>query len=384
MISRVLIIGGGIGGLSTAIGLRQAGVEALVFEQQSDLRRTRVGGGIHIWTNAMRALQRLGLAERVLELGSPLERTEFVTRKGKFLAAWPLEEIGREYGWPDVGITRADLQRVLVDAQDPSAAHEGAQCIGFSQDESGVTAHFENRPDARGEVLVGSDGLRSIIRAQLLGDEPPRYAGYAQLQAVSDSTRDFLPEGEERIVFGCGKRAVLHHVGGGQLFWAGALYGREGSLARIERKREWLLEEFAGWGDPVETAIEATPEEGIVGFDIYDRPPVGRWGSGRVALVGDAAHPMTTNLSQGGCLALEDAVVLVDCLRDADDLPGALRGFEARRIQRTTPLVKQSYRIARIGGIRNRFGCALRDRMMGLTLGTVALKGHRAFLQGSP
>jgi 2-polyprenyl-6-methoxyphenol hydroxylase-like FAD-dependent oxidoreductase len=381
---RAIIIGGGIGGLSTAVALRRAGIEAIVFEQQADLRRTQVGGGIHMWTNAMRALQQLELAGRVSELGAPIERTAFATRGGKALGSWPLAEIAREHGTSDVGITRGELQQVLVEAQDEAAVHEAVRCVGFTQDESGVTARFADSREERADLLVGADGLRSTIRAQLLGETPPRYAGYAQLQAVADGGPDLLPAGLERIVFGRGQRAVLHHVGGGKLFWAGALYGPEGRFADVGGRKERLLEAFRGWEHPIEAAIEATPEEAIVGFDIYDRPPVDRWGTGRVTLVGDAAHPMTTNLSQGGCQALEDAVVLASSMREHGDVPTALRAFEASRISRTSPLVKQSYRIARMGGIRNPIGCALRDRLMGLTLGTVALKSHRAFLAAAP
>lgn len=384
MTIRAIIIGGGIGGLSTAVALRRAGIEAVVFEQQADLRKTQVGGGIHMWVNAMRALQQLQLADRVSELGAPIERTEFATRRGRSLGSWPLAEIAREHGVSDVGITRGELQQVLVDAQDSAAVHEGVSCVGFTQDESGVVVRFADSREERADLLIGADGLRSTIRAQLLGEKPPRYAGYAQLQALAPGGEALLPAGLERIIFGCGKRVVLHHAGGGKLFWAGALYGPEGSFSTPGGKKERLLEAFRGWEHPIEAAIEATPEETIVGFDIFDRPPVERWGSGRVTLVGDAAHPMTTNLSQGGCQALEDAVVLARCLRENGDVPGALRAFEASRIPRTSPLVKQSYRIARMGGIRNPVGCALRDRLMGLTLGTVALKSHRAFLAGAP
>jgi 2-polyprenyl-6-methoxyphenol hydroxylase-like FAD-dependent oxidoreductase len=141
------------------------------------------------------------------------------------------------------------------------------------------------------------------------------------------------------------------------------------------------LEQFRGWLDPLEAAITATPEDDIRGFDIYDRPPVAAWGEGRVTLLGDAAHPLTTNLSQGGCLAIEDGVVLARCLGDADshDAATALRAYESARIARTTRIVKRSWRIAGLGRWKHPAALALRDRLMSVVLRGPALKDHRRF-----
>jgi 2-polyprenyl-6-methoxyphenol hydroxylase-like FAD-dependent oxidoreductase len=382
--TRAIIVGGGIGGLSAAVALRRAGIEAAVFEQQTELRRTQVGGGIHMWTNAMRALRELGLDQRVRELGAVVERTEYRTSRGALLATWPLDAIGREHGLQDVGITRGELQEVLVEAQDEASVHSGAQCVAFEQDRTGVTVRFSDGREERGDMLVGADGLRSTVRAQLHGEQPLRYARYAQVQSLADRGPDLLPRGTERILFGRGNRAVLHHVGSSRLFWAAAVYVPEGYLAGVEARREFLLERFRGWERPIEEAIESTAESMIVGFDIYDRPPLERWGDGRVTLLGDAAHPMTTNLSQGGCQALEDSVVLARLVRDADDLPAALRAYESARRPRTAALVKRSHRIARAGGLRNPIAAAVRDRIFGFGLGGPALKEHRRFVADAP
>jgi 2-polyprenyl-6-methoxyphenol hydroxylase-like FAD-dependent oxidoreductase len=376
---RAIVIGGGIGGLAAAVALRRAGIDVAVFEQQHDLRKTQVGGGIHMWANAMRALAQLGLAERVTELGAPIERTEFRDWRGRLLAVWPIGEIAREFGTRDAGISRGELQQVLVDAQENGNVNAGVECTGFEQDASGVTARFADGREERGSLLVGADGLRSTIRAQLLGSAPPRYAGYAQFQSLVAAGADLLPAGVERVVFGRGNRAVLHRVGGNRLFWAGALYAPEGTLLG-QAKKETLLKRFRGWEPPIETAIEATPEDLIVAFDIYDRPPVDRWGEGRVTLVGDAAHPMTTNLSQGGCQALEDAVVLASSLKADSDVARALRAYEERRIPRTSTLVKRSHGIARMGGIKNPVAAAVRDRISGIALGRAGVKDYRKFV----
>lgn len=375
---KTIVVGGGIGGLTASIALRRNGLDCVVLEA-GDVRKLLVGGGIHMWANAMRALERAGVAHRVSEAGAPIDRTEYRTFHGRLLAEWPLDEIGRDVGTVDVGISRRDLLTTLVDAADDDTVRSGARCVGFEQDANGVTARLESGEEVRGSVLVGADGLRSTIRQRLHGDEPPRYAGYAQWQAIVERG-DLLPAGVERVVFGRGSRAVLHHVGGNRLFWAAAIYGPEGSSNPAGGRKPVLETRFRGFEPPILEAVAATAEEEIVGFDIYDRPPLESWGEGRVTLLGDAAHAMTTNLSQGGCQALEDAVVLARVLRDADDEVEALRAYEVVRIARTTPIVKRSHMIARVGAFKNPVVAGIRDRALGFALGGAALREHRTFV----
>jgi 2-polyprenyl-6-methoxyphenol hydroxylase-like FAD-dependent oxidoreductase len=373
---RALVIGGGIGGLAAALALRKAGIETVLFEQQDDLRKIQVGGGIHMWANAMQALRHIGVADDVAAAGALISRTEFRTWKGHLLAAWPLHEVAAAHATEDVGIGRGDLQQVLVEAQ-TGEVRVGMRCTGFEQDTTGVTARFADGSEERGAVLVGADGIRSTIREQLLGPAPPRYAGYAQLQALVEGSAELLPAGVERVVFGRGRRAVMHPVGGGRLFWAAAVYEPEGTVPAAGTRREAMLTCFKGWDPPIEAAVTATSDDAIVGFDIYDRPPVARWTEGRVTLLGDAAHPMTTNLSQGGCQALEDAVVLASALARNPSAADALGDYEERRIPRTSKLVKNSHGIARMGALKNPVACAVRDRITGIVLGGPGFKDYR-------
>jgi 2-polyprenyl-6-methoxyphenol hydroxylase-like FAD-dependent oxidoreductase len=345
-----------------------------VFERESDVHRLQVGGGIHLWTNAMRALQGLGLAERIPDIGARIDRSEFVNWRGKLLATWPVGEIAAGYGLNDHGISRAELQQLLVEHQDVPV-RTGMTCTGVEQDAEGVTASFADGSEERGAALVAADGLRSTIRQQLLGPQPPRYDGYTQCQSIVDGVEQYIPGDVERVIFGCRNRAVLHPVSGGRMFWTAAMYGPRDTLLNAPRKQT-LLDHFQGWG-PVEAAIDATDEAAIWIGDIYDRAPVERWGDGRVTLLGDAAHPLTTNLGQGANQALEDAAVLSTCLRAQPDLPAAFREYERRRIARTSAVVKRSHTIARAGALRPAFVCAIRDRILGVALRGPGLKGHR-------
>jgi 2-polyprenyl-6-methoxyphenol hydroxylase-like FAD-dependent oxidoreductase len=381
--TRALIVGGGIGGLATAHALVGQGIDAVVFEQVDDVRKIQLGGGFHIWTNAARALQRLGLYDRVQAIGAPLDVTEYRTASGRLLASWPVAEVARENGVLDVGVSRQDLQALLVDALGSDRIRLGARCTGYEQDGDGVRLSFADGREERGSLLVAADGLRSTIRAQIHGAHEPRYAGYTQWQSLIADEGYALPPRDERVLFGPGSRAVLHRVGGERLFWAAVLYGQEsGPEARVGK--EALLERFADWQEPVAAAIAATPRERIARLQIYDRTPISSWGVGRVTLLGDAAHPMTTNLSQGACQTLEDAVALARCIRGRDDIEAALKSYERARIRRTSPIVKQSRRIARVGSVRQPLACALRNRVTALTLGGPALKAHRRFVAAEP
>jgi 2-polyprenyl-6-methoxyphenol hydroxylase-like FAD-dependent oxidoreductase len=376
---RALIVGGGIGGLATAHALRGEGIDAVVFERVGDVRKIQLGGGLHLWTNAARALQRLGLYEQAQAIGTPIELTEYRNADGRLLASWPVGEIARENAVSDVGVSRQDLQALLVEAVGAERIRLGAQCVSFEQDADEVRLQLADGSEERGSMLIAADGVRSVIRAQIHGSHEPRYAGYTQWQSLIPAAGHPLPPQHERVVFGPGSRAVLHHVGGERLFWAAVLYGHQDGPETLAQKDQ-LVARFAAWRESIAAAIEATPQESITRMQVFDRDPISRWGVGRVTLLGDAAHAMTTNLSQGACQTLEDAAVLARCLRATKEPVTALRSYEAERMKRTSRVVQQSRRIARVGSWQRPVACAVRDRMTAFALSGPVLKAQRKFV----
>jgi 2-polyprenyl-6-methoxyphenol hydroxylase-like FAD-dependent oxidoreductase len=376
---RVLVAGGGVGGLSAVIALRQAGLDAVAFEQREDVSKTMVGGGFHLWPNSVRVMDELGLGERAAAAGAEITATEFHSFRDRLLANWPVDEVASEAGALNIGIARSDLQRLLFEAAEEDAVVPGAELVEYEAADAAVVARFEGGREERGDVLVGADGSRSTVRRQLLGGNGPDYAGYVQWQTVIDDPEGLLPDGVERITFGPGSRAVMHAVGGRRMFWACVLYCPESEAGSPPGRKQRLLDAFGDWPPPIATAIERTPEEQITGLPIYERTPGEKWGEGRITLLGDAAHAMTTNTSQGGNMAIEDGLVLARHLKEgAEDPQAALREYERVRYARTTPLVKQSHFFAQMNAWKHPVRIRFRDRLFSVVVPRKGLNDLRA------
>ena len=361
MTTRAIIIGGGIGGLTTAIALRRAGIDALVCERVAELRE--IGAGLSLWANALKAFDQLGLAEpirrlRVADLNGGLR-----SWRGDTLSELSSGRLETTFGEVSVIVHRAELLELLRCGLPPEAILLNANCVGFEQDRSGVTAHFADGRSVRGDLLIGADGLHSTIRAQLFGQQQPRYAGYTAWRAVT--AFDYAPLRVSES-WGCGVRFVQVAMSGARVYWFAGRNAIEGERdAAVGRKRE-LLQLFNGWHAPIEALIEATAEAAILRHDVYHRDPLRRWSDGRMTLLGDAAHPMTSDMGQGACQAIEDAVALAKCLGADGDVVSALRAYERRRIPRTTAIANQSWRFGQIAHWRNPLACRLRNCSMRL------------------
>jgi 2-polyprenyl-6-methoxyphenol hydroxylase-like FAD-dependent oxidoreductase len=374
---RALIIGGGIGGLTAAAALRQAGIEVAVYERTAELRE--VGAGLILWPNAMQALGMLGghgesprLAEAVRSVSRASGGAALLTWRGeRLLEAFPRKLLECEFGEPAAAVHRAELLGVLLRAAGAEIVHLGARCVGFRQEGTGVTARLEDGREIEGDLLIGADGLRSVVRGQLLGETQLRYAGYTAWRGVATFKLDQDTWFES---WGRGARFGAGGLTRERVYWYATANVPKGAPDAPEGRRRELIERFREWHAPVPALLEATDESAILRTDLYDREPVKRWSEGRVTLLGDAAHPTTPNLGQGACMAIEDAVVLASCLRDHAEIPAALRAYERRRIPRTSAIVRQSRRVGGIGQWENPAACRLRDWFLKRTPARVRLR----------
>lgn len=365
---RVLVAGGGIGGLCAAVALRQRGHEVVVFERAPELRP--VGAGLTIQINAMRALARLGLSEAVAEAGQVVHAAALRDASGAQLSRMSLDGPARRYGVPSVALHRAALQRVLLEAMGPLPLRLGVAVTGFVETSSEVRVSLSDGTTATGDLLIGADGIHSAVRAHLHGAAVPLYAGYTAWRGVCDNGGIQPPELTSES-WGRGARFGLVPIGGGELYWFAVAnappHGRDGADVKGE-----LLARFGGWHSEVPAAIEATPKERIFRTDLSDRPVLTRWGQGRVTLLGDAAHPMTPNLGQGACMAIEDAVVLQRALGEVPGVAEGLRRYEGLRVRRTAKTVNLARRFGRMAQWSNPAAASVRDALMRLTPGSLA------------
>jgi 2-polyprenyl-6-methoxyphenol hydroxylase-like FAD-dependent oxidoreductase len=269
--------------------------------------------------------------------------------------------LARRVGEVSVVVHRADLLAILHQHLPPGCVTLGQRCVRIEQDADGVTAHFDDGSAARGDLLIGCDGIRSVVRAQLVGAGAPVYAGYSACRAVLPFDSARVTAGE---YWGAGARFGIAPLSGGRVYWFATRNTQADQHQTPEALRTLLRATFRDWCSPIPEIIATTDPASIIQNDVADRPPLARWSVGRATLLGDAAHPMTPNLGQGACQALEDAVVLARCLDDATDLAAALRTYEQRRIPRTSQLVRQSRRIGQVGQWQHPVACALRDALM--------------------
>jgi 2-polyprenyl-6-methoxyphenol hydroxylase-like FAD-dependent oxidoreductase len=356
-----VIIGGGIGGLSAAIALRRVGIETVVCEQADALRE--IGAGLSLWTNAVKALRKLGVGNAVLAAGSILERFEARTWLGEILTETSFGDLGRKLGAPSVFIHRAELLRGLGLFIDQSLVRCGARCVAFEQHSLGVTASFADGQKAEGDFLIGADGLHSVIRRKLLGESKPRYAGYVCWRGLAQFVHQEFPAGYGFESWGPGRRFGMHHCGQGRVYWYATKNLPEGMPAAEAGHQAEVLASFEDWHTPILRVIRATDSAAILRNDIVDRIPVKHWGRGRVTLLGDAAHPSTPDLGQGACQAIEDAVMLASCLSTASDVPSALRSYEGQRLTWTADVTNQSWLIGKMCQWENPMACWLRNKL---------------------
>jgi 2-polyprenyl-6-methoxyphenol hydroxylase-like FAD-dependent oxidoreductase len=328
---RVIVVGGGIAGLSAAIGLRRSGHEVIVLERAP--RIDPIGAGLTLFANAMSALDRLGMRDAVAAQGAPAKRSAILTWEGRELAQVP-----RDLLEGTIAIHRADLQRELAAAA--GEVRLGAKITAVEQHDDGVVARGADGSEERGDLLVGADGLSSIVRSAI-ADVRPRYAGYTAWRGVSP-----VPVEPGRLTesWGVGERFGLVDIGGGRTYWFATKNAPEGEPDEPEGRKAEMRRRFSAWHEPITAIADSADESAILRNDVYYLEPLPRWSEGRVVLVGDAAHATTPGVGQGAAQAIEDAVVLADRLAPSGDLATALGEYEAIRRPRAEAVLKLSRR----------------------------------------
>ena len=344
-----IIVGGGIGGLCAALALRRAGVAAIVYEAAPGPRAE--GAALSLWPNAIRALDRLGVGAAVRALGVPDPYGgQIATWRGRTLATVSAESIAARFGAPVLVVGRAEFGAALAAALPTETIRYGQRLDAFSWHGGGpVSARFVGGARVQGDLLVGADGLGSATRRLLHPRIAPRYAGYTAWRATVPFDHARVPLWGE--VWGRGARFGIAPVGRDRVYYFATRDAPPGTdrAGTPATRHAALLRDFGDWSAPIPALLAATDPAALLQNDIVELPPLRRWGAGPITLLGDAAHAMTPNLGQGGCQAIEDAVQLGVCLREADGVAAALRAYEVARQPRTAWLQRLSRQAGWVG-----------------------------------
>jgi salicylate hydroxylase len=344
----IAIVGGGIGGLAAAAFLHRAGLTATVYEQAAQLKE--VGAGVVVAPNAARLLRALGVLDAFKERAVALETGwEFRRwRDGTVLSSEDLAtKCERLYGDRTYTAHRADLLDALRRAVPAASVRLGKRCVALDQEGPRPALTFEDGERAVADVVIGADGIHSMVRAALTTPVPPTYSGLCAFRALVPAAQapPFARRPAQTLWVGPGHHLVHYPISAGELvnlvaFAPAGDYTTESwtATAPIEE----LLAEFDGWDERLVGLIRAAGTPGR--WALLDRAPLTRWSSGTVTLLGDAAHPMFPFFAQGAAQAIEDGAVLARCLAANKENPAAaLRRYESLRIPRTTRLQEVSH-----------------------------------------
>ena len=345
---RVLIAGGGIGGLAAAAALLQRGIDVEVFEQARELKE--VGAGIQISPNGNRVLDALGVFTRLRELSCDPVRKEFrLWNTGK---PWPMLSLGKSavetYGYPYLTVYRPDLHGALAErvrASKADAIHLDSAVAGLRQDADGVELVLRDGRRVTGDALIGADGVRSVVRNTLWGPTDPAFSGMVAwrglipMEALPEHLRapvgtTWIGPGGHVVTYPLHRSRILNFVATMEgRAWPHAGGSAPGSTAEC-------LQDFTGWHEDVQTMIRLVPS--LLKWALMRRDPIPQWTQGRVSLLGDAAHATLPFLAQGAVHSIEDGLVLARCLDGVapDQVPAALARYEAARIERTSRMVR--------------------------------------------
>jgi 2-polyprenyl-6-methoxyphenol hydroxylase-like FAD-dependent oxidoreductase len=374
----VLIVGAGIGGLAAGVALRRRGWSVRIYERRANA--LELGFGLLLAPNALAALSELGITETVIGRASPVSRIEIRRLNGSVV-----RRLSAQLGGPAVVALRRDLYDALLNAVGRDTLRLGREVVAVNDDRERITLRLADGNVDTGDALIGADGVRSIVRKQLHPNEAaPRPSGFSAIRGVAYGVSHYLKGLTGVLYLDSGIEAAATRASSDAVYWYMSLLSDE--IPSEAQSVDSILATRLPQLDPTFRGIVVSTKPDEMRYDpLFERDPLLKWGSGRITLLGDAAHPVLPHTGQGAAQALEDAAALGLALPPGADVDEALRRYEAVRIIRTRKFIKLGPRIARVTTTRSLFIQSLRtlairwipDALVSWAAGTAPRDPHR-------
>lgn len=385
MAGRAVVVGGGIGGLASAVALRRRSWQVTVLEQRSSI--SEVGAGITLWPNALRALDATGVGDRIRSVGLAQVAGGIRDSSGKWLSRTDTGAMARRFGDGMIVLQRAELSTALHEALPGIEIRTSTRVTSADADGSVMISTRDGTVETiRGDVVVGADGVRSAVRASLWPKARIRPIGMTAWRLVGRlADSGTVPGGD---TWGRGDYDGLTPLADGRIYAWFATPVAAGAPAEPGEALDWLRKRFGSWHPPLPQLLTDATPDALLRNDLVDLAPLTSLVGGRVALVGDAAHAMTPNLGHGACQALEDAVELAAALDQqtagGNDLAGQLRVYGSRRLARVHRVARRSRTADIAAALRGRVPTAIRNALVSAIPATMSLRALDAVVDWTP
>jgi 2-polyprenyl-6-methoxyphenol hydroxylase-like FAD-dependent oxidoreductase len=373
---KINIIGGGIGGLTTAIALQQKGFSVKIYEAAPAIRE--VGAALWVAANAINIFEKLGIADAIKKAGNQLETSMLGDHLGKPMTKVDFKKIISSYGNGTTTIHRAKLQAILMSRVEKGSIEIGKRLKKIENTEGPIKVYFEDGTTSESDILIGSDGIHSVVRERLFGNIPLRYSNQTCWRGIAKMRLNDIKNAAELWGTKGGLRSSYVQINDEEVYWYITKKEKEGSKIQPSEVKNYLLDLVSEFQSEIKKVIQSTDNQAIIQGDLSDLTPLKSWHKGNIVLVGDAAHASTPNLGQGACQAIEDAYVLADCLAGTPLKAGSVSEvflrYEKLRMGKANFVVKTSMQIASLNNIGGAIGYRFRNGLMRMIPASVGEK----------
>jgi 2-polyprenyl-6-methoxyphenol hydroxylase-like FAD-dependent oxidoreductase len=348
VILNISILGGGIGGLSTAIALKLEGFDVTVYERCSG--PTEIGAGIVCWPNASFVLEQLGVLDKVSRVSGSLSSMNRFSNSGEPIGSLDINELSRLMNYPSYSIVRKDLMGILVQRaiELNIHIHYDYDVIDLSSNHLCTSVHFSNSHIIQPDVIIGAEGrMKSLARKYVNGSNKPIYQGFINWVGVFEQDRAYFSDISVSDYWGVGERFGIVPISNTKAYWAGGTVCENINELNSDHFKSELNSIFIDWPDPIATIINETPLSRINNIYVHDHDPIDLWHKNNVVLLGDAAHSPLPTSGQGACQALEDAWHFTKCLKgNTNDISKAFNQFTELRKNKTSGITMGGRQLA--------------------------------------